>query len=61
MEGLPIIRGDAGFYPEYWEYVMALNAADFRMDWFKHIEYVFPRCYEREFIDYSFVRSLLRS
>lgn len=50
----------SGWYPEYWEFVKSFNAADHRVNWYNYAEFIFPTCYETEYINDRFIGSLLR-
>lgn len=52
---------NAGWYPEYWDFVKSFNALDGRCaSWYDWAERVFPVGYEQEFINDRFVGTLVR-
>ncbi|KAG0645129.1 hypothetical protein D0Z07_9187 [Hyphodiscus hymeniophilus] len=50
----------SGWYPEYWEFVKTLNAADHRVNWYNYLGLIFPTCYETEYINDRFLGSIVR-
>jgi aminoglycoside phosphotransferase len=50
----------SGWYPEYWEFIKFFKAADHRVNWYNYAEFIFPKCYETEYINDRFLGSLLR-
>lgn len=51
---------DAGYYPEYWDFVKTFKASGQRATWHNYVEEIFPQCYETEYIHDSFLGSILR-
>ncbi|THV55383.1 hypothetical protein BGAL_0009g00330 [Botrytis galanthina] len=52
---------NAGWYPEYWDFVKSFNAMDSRCgEWYDWVERVFPVGYEQEFMNDRFVGTLVR-
>ncbi|KAM0316409.1 hypothetical protein ACHAO8_003190 [Botrytis cinerea] len=52
---------NAGWYPEYWDFVKSFNAMDGRCgEWYDWVERVFPVGYEQEFMNDRFVGTLVR-
>ncbi|KAL2815991.1 hypothetical protein BJX63DRAFT_430584 [Aspergillus granulosus] len=51
---------DAGWYPEYWEYIKAFSHWKPIPDWPDYLPTILPPRYEREYIGMSFLALLLR-
>lgn len=51
---------DAGWYPEYWEHIRALQHLKPMRDWPDYLCQILPPRYEREYIGMSFLALLLR-
>jgi aminoglycoside phosphotransferase (APT) family kinase protein len=51
---------NAGWYPEYWEFVKTFNALDQRCNWYDYVDKIFPVRYEQEFMNDRFVGTLIR-
>lgn len=51
---------DAGWYPEYWEYIKVLQQLKPMPDWPEYLSRILPPRYEREYIGMSFLALLLR-
>ena len=51
---------NAGWYPEYWEYVKFFNALDFSLDWHNYSDNIFPQTYPHQFMGDQFLSQVLR-
>ncbi|PQE13547.1 kinase-like domain protein [Rutstroemia sp. NJR-2017a WRK4] len=51
---------NAGWYPEYWDFVKTFNALDQRCNWYDYVDRIFPVRYEQEFMNDRFVGTLIR-
>ncbi|PQE06044.1 kinase-like domain protein [Rutstroemia sp. NJR-2017a BBW] len=51
---------NAGWYPEYWDFVKTFNALDQRCNWYDYVDKIFPVRYEQEFMNDRFVGTLIR-
>ncbi|KAL7790756.1 kinase-like protein [Trichoderma ceciliae] len=50
---------EAGWYPEYWEYIKAFEHLQPMLDWPDYLARILPPKYEREYIGMCFLRPLL--
>ncbi|PYI32684.1 kinase-like protein [Aspergillus indologenus CBS 114.80] len=51
---------DAGWYPEYWEYIKALQHLKPMPDWPEYLPVILPPRYEKEYLGMAFLARLLR-
>lgn len=51
---------NAGWYPEYWDFVKTFNALDQRCNWYDYVDKIFPVSYEQEFMNDRFLGTLVR-